>query len=67
MIIEDQRAELDDPVTGTRRALMQAQYHPDIAMTTIENFNQLYNDLNRVWKNSVTEVFHDLAHNAALC
>jgi hypothetical protein len=37
MIIEDQRAELDDPVTGTRRALMQAQYHPDIAMTTIEN------------------------------
>lgn len=73
MIIEDQRAELDalagqdDPVTDTRRPLMQAQYHPDIAMATIENFNQLYNGLNTVWKTPATEVFHDLAHNAALC
>jgi len=37
MIIEDQRAELDalagqnDPVTGTRRALIQAQYYLGIA------------------------------------
>jgi hypothetical protein len=44
MIIEDQRAELDalagqdDPVTGARRALIQAQYHLDMAMAGIEDF-----------------------------